>query len=798
MLAALLALAAALQVVTDWIVIAPTDKSGRRPFAPNAVIERHLRERDAPPPRAGQVLKGELGTERTWELRSAGADGSLGGEIGWAYAAFESDRERVVIAKLSGAARLFVNGAGHVGDGYAYGFGGAPVALREGRNDLYVGGVRGSFRLELVEVGGPLVRGTWDDTIPDIAPPGADDARSELDRLGSPSVLCGILVWNASARPLDLEWVPHPDASSLRARVPSLAPRKLVVHTVKLQLSADGVAPDAVRVPLQVRHGSEGPATDCSFDVRVSRPGEARRVAFTSEVDGSVQWFALLREPKGSPFRMLCSLHGAGVDALNQARSYAPKAEFLIVCPTNRRPFGFDWQDWGRRDAYEALAAAGLQKAHAAVYLTGHSMGGHGTWSLAANDPDLFVAIAPSAGWCSFDTYGGRPDGELKELWQRADGTSRTLDLIANLAAIPTYVLHGSADDNVPVSEARAMVAALEQAGAKPRLHVQEGAGHWWDGDRSPGADCVDWPEIFASFAQAELGARPREFDWVSVDPGVDARHFWVEVLQPLMYGTPFRVRSRLVEGLGARSYALETQNVRRLRVHLPPGGLAVSVDGTPVRGARPIGLLLGASGWEPAQPAGREEKSPERSGPFKRAFDRRFALVHGTRGDEHEDRELFERARHDLCVWWYRANGTPNLLSDEEALAADLAGRNVILYGNADTNAAWEKFVGDVGPLTVRRGKLTLGERTWEGDDLAAVFVRPRWGDEIALVGAFADTGLRGARLGYTLAPFTSGVGYPDYAVFDSRVLTSGDGGVLAAGWFDHRWQLDPRAFVR
>jgi hypothetical protein len=83
-------------------------------------------------------------------------------------------------------------------------------------------------------------------------------------------------------------------------------------------------------------------------------------------------------------------------------------------------------------------------------------------------------------------------------------------------------------------------------------------------------------------------------------------------------------------------------------------------------------------------------------------------------------------------------------------------------------------------------------------------VFVRPRRIDaehkdaSAFLVGAFADTGVRGARLGYTLAPFTSGVGYPDYALFNSDVLAKGDGGVLAAGWFDHAWKLDASAYVR
>ena len=68
-------------------------------------------------------------------------------------------------------------------------------------------------------------------------------------------------------------------------------------------------------------------------------------------------------------------------------------------------------------------------------------------------------------------------------------------------------------------------------------------------------------------------------------------------------------------------------------------------------------------------------------------------------------------------------------------------------------------------------------------------------WG--VVLVGVFADTGPSGTRLGYTLAPFVSGVGYPDYAVFDTGVLSQGDGGVLAAGWFDHRWALGGEGFM-
>ena len=87
------------------------------------------------------------------------------------------------------------------------------------------------------------------------------------------------------------------------------------------------------------------------------------------------------------------------------------------------------------------------------------------------------------------------------------------------------------------------------------------------------------------------------------------------------------------------------------------------------------------------------------------------------------------------------------------------------------------------------RRGEIRLGDQRWTGDDKAALFCFPRRDDPYTLVGAFADTGVLGARLGYTLSPFLAGVGVPDYAIYGVEVLASGDDGVLAAGWWDRRW---------
>ena len=55
---------------------------------------------------------------------------------------------------------------------------------------------------------------------------------------------------------------------------------------------------------------------------------------------------------------LVLSLHGADVEASGQAAAYAQKEWCSIVAPTNRRKFGFDWEDWGRIDAFEPMAAA--------------------------------------------------------------------------------------------------------------------------------------------------------------------------------------------------------------------------------------------------------------------------------------------------------------------------------------------------------------------------------------------------------------------------------------------------------
>lgn len=97
------------------------------------------------------------------------------------------------------------------------------------------------------------------------------------------------------------------------------------------------------------------------------------------------------------------------------------------------------------------------------VYLTGLSMGGYGTWSLAAAHPDKWAAIVPVCGGA-----GG--------------GADRVKETAEKVKAIPTWVFHGDQDSAVPVKFSRDLVEALKAAGGKPKYTEYPGVGHnSWD-----------------------------------------------------------------------------------------------------------------------------------------------------------------------------------------------------------------------------------------------------------------------------------------------------------------------------
>lgn len=114
------------------------------------------------------------------------------------------------------------------------------------------------------------------------------------------------------------------------------------------------------------------------------------------------------------------------------------------------------------------------------VYLTGLSMGGFGTWHLAAEYPQRFAAITPIC--------GGGP-------WQYGFP-----DRVSEIRHIPAWVFHGAKDDVVPVEASQEMVDKLTSCGGDVSFTIYPEAKHdsW--------TETYNNPALYEWFLQHKLG----------------------------------------------------------------------------------------------------------------------------------------------------------------------------------------------------------------------------------------------------------------------------------------------------
>lgn len=759
-------------------------------------IERAIVEGRFARPAAGDAVQAADGTERRWE-RIEPTDGAfrhprIGG--GYLSTVVEVGEAGTYLLEAVGHSLVYVNGEPRAGDPYRYGFLRLPVALDAGENEfLFVGG-RGPLEARLVALPSaePFFLGA-DDTLFDPVVGEQVDAPAGIVIVNPTDAY--LVGWSIEARlgsAVRRTPLPSiPPLCSAKVRVDLAAPPPKSGDSPAWTLAI--VGPDARAV---ARRELAIPAV--AADAR-------RRITRVSAIDGSVQYDAIVPPSDGAERPgLLLSLHGASVEATGQAACYAPRPGLLVVCPTNRRPFGFDWEDWGRLDALEALEHASDRFSTDPLrqWLTGHSMGGHGTWQLAAHYPDRFAAIGPSAGWISFRSYGGAPpvpdddDSPVADVLRRAASPSETLALLPNVARLGVFILHGDADETVPVREARTMRAALASGDGAFHsdlvYYERPGAGHWW------GNECVDWPPLI-DFLLARTLPDPASDDalvFTTSAPSVSSRHRWISIEQQLEPFRPSRVE--ILRDREKGSFAATTSNVALLVIATEASTATIAIDGeeiatTPIAGR--VVLRRAADGSWSSGSVSMHEKRADRGGPLKDAWRRRFVYVVGTAGDDAMDAALLAKARYDAETFWYRGNGLIEVVADTTFDPAAYRGRNVILIGNADTNLTWSQMVGDA-PLTVGTGAIWLGLEQLDGSNLAALVVRPRPDDGEAMVAALAGTGLAGQRLLERTPLFVSGAAFPDYLIVGTDMLEVGRSGIRRAGFFANDWSLhdEPR----
>ena len=745
--------------------------------------------------------------------------------VSYAYCSVERPREERALVVAERVGSFYVNGVLHNGDPYGNNYVRIPVVLRRGENRILLrlsGYGDPSFKFELIPVPGRLVL---------------------LDDYTTPDLLAGetgafwisVPILNTTTETIATATITIGDGEKVsreRMSVSNLA--ALCVRKVPLEIEV--IAPagsDTLAVPIEIADGGESYAD--TIALRVREIGQSFKRTFISKIDCSCQYYAVLPPTGYDPTRgrgdradyaLIFTLHGAGVRAEGQADAYKAKPWAFIVAPTNRRPFGFDWQDWGMLDALEVLEE--VQTNYPIdpdrVYLTGHSMGGHGVWQVGLAHPDLFAAMGPGAGWTSFELYipwflqKTNIYGDPFKVAVRNAGLleDATLNYVENAANLPVFIFQGGADDNVPPVHPRMFVGRLDDLGYEYRYKEIPGKGHWWTID-SLGTSCVDDPDLMAFFEGLRRDSHPSRVIFKTADLGKSDHAYWVRIDRQ---ETPFRmsqIDATVVEGPesypGLKTLKIATDNVDEFTI-FPSGQLfgesdvmvtldgrdsfLGELDGSPLTFAKRAGeFRLGG------RIVGEVQKSHDRYGPMKQVYFSPFVLIYGTAADSAEVALLQNQARLEAWQWWMRGNGLAEVLADTSVTRWTIGNYNLVLFGGPDENKITRMLNREV-PIRIVDGEFYLGSERIKhpdvgggfytdlpGSSLAAEFVYPNPLAPDRLVFVHEGIGQEGLRLSTFFGTLSSAAGLPDFMIFDERVRKQGWAGVVEAGFFDSAWKI-------
>jgi predicted esterase len=197
----------------------------------------------------------------------------------------------------------------------------------------------------------------------------------------------------------------------------------------------------------------------------------------------AIRYEYFVRLPKGydndpqKRWPVIFFLHGSGggdnpqdVRDGGMQKAAREKENFPFISVSLRSPGG--WHAPAVHEVIDAVTAS-CRTDPSRYYLTGFSMGGMGTWTVAQDRPERFAAIVP---------VGGR-HGDLSRA--------------ADLKNVAVWVINGADDTTTTSADALKMVNALRAAGAEVKWTEIPDAGHV-----DSHAMAFDWDELYTWLLQ--------------------------------------------------------------------------------------------------------------------------------------------------------------------------------------------------------------------------------------------------------------------------------------------------------
>ena len=469
----------------------------------------------------------------------------------------------------------------------------------------------------------------------------------------------------------------------------------------------------------------------------------------------------------------------------------------FLVRPHGRGNTGY--RDAGADDVLSVLeqVCASYSIDRDRIYLSGQSMGGDGTLSLAMRYPGVFAAVADIFGGSDYTLWAPPrekiPEWELFRL--QADSPVSAAE---NLLHTPVYVYHGVKDASVSVEHSRRLVRRLKELGYS---HVYEEDP---EGTHLRPAGLYDrvWEFLFEHTLTRDPKTVTLKTPYLRYGKG-----WWVQVDafgESMKFG---ELRAK-VEG---RSIDVGTKNVTGFTLELdkdlvdPAKDITVAVDGESAFVIeKPSGRVPFHSQsdpktvkprWvrgEPARPTpGTLVKTSHVEGPMWDVFRSNFLLVPGTTGSDRCDNVLRAEAEWFSREQWRRVQGADCIIKpDSDLTAEDRKKANLVLIGGPEMNSVTRELAPRLPLAFEKDGSITVDGAKFpaSGGAIALVYPNPDNAEHYVLL--FAGTTSEATegvirRTGDALHEF-------DYAAFSERSQNADNAPLF--GVFDRAWKFDKR----
>jgi hypothetical protein len=532
---------------------------------------------------------------------------------------------------------------------------------------------------------------------------------------------------------------------------------------------------------------------------------------YISKIDGSVQPYGLVvpesYTPK-NPGRYRCDLwfHGRGEtlselafvrDRTNNPGQFTPE-DTLVLHPYGRYSNAFKFA--GETDVLESLESVKRRYRvdEDRISARGFSMGGAAAWQFAVHYADQWFAANPGAGFSEtpeflrvFQQEELKPTWWERRLWHWYDCP----DWCLNLRHCPTVAYSGELDSQKQAADI--MQAALAEKAidlmhiigpqTKHAIHAQSK---------------IEIEERMRTLARAGREWQPLDVDLTTYTLRYNQMH-WLSVDGLEEHWTRGHITAALLSG----QIDVEADGVTDFSISFPAGECPMDVQSPVIlvvgeqelEAPAPksdrswnISLHKARGEWRLGKRPGNElRKQHGLQGPIDDAFMDSFLFVRPTGTAWHSQVGNWAASEMQRAIerWRRHFRGVARVKDDTAVTPADMAGANLILWGDPSSNSVLKQIAAKL-PIRWTEREIAAGDDKFGADThaLVAIYPNPLNPSRYVVLNSgftFRDYAyLNNARQVPML---------PDWAVVDLRTPPGNvwPGKIAAADFFDERWRL-------